>query len=188
MIKTMKIGKRTINALGSIKQEKAHCIKAWKKHRAATRGWCCHHKLLFEWVGGLRGAMERIGYISRDKPAKEQASRFRSFRPVIEACGLKQAGAVLDRATKANQAAFDAIFDDMIKAKGAYEQTFRLNRDYRARKLVMPWGRAIEKYNKAMVVRIRAVREHDRLLKVNSRDMNVQWPHNTWTGRRIWGT
>jgi len=66
--------------LGTIAQEKLDCIKAWKRHNSIQVAWCCHHEVLIDLL--TEPFMSRINYISSDKPSHEQATRFRSFRPV----------------------------------------------------------------------------------------------------------
>lgn len=74
--------KRKPVKLRSIEQEKAACIAAFKRHPKAKFVWCCHHEALFEENAGWR---KRIEYIAACKSRTEQASRFRSYRPVKDA-------------------------------------------------------------------------------------------------------
>ena len=73
--------KRKPKPLGTIRQEKAACIKAFRKYPKATRAWCCHHDKLVEQVG-YDFYMVRLRYIIAHKNVAERAIRFRNFRPV----------------------------------------------------------------------------------------------------------
>jgi hypothetical protein len=73
--------------LGSIKDELAACLAAFKKYPKAKQAWCCHHSKLFEGLKKYelrtgRDWLGRINYIQHNKPWREQARRFRNFRPV----------------------------------------------------------------------------------------------------------
>ena len=66
--------------LKSIEEEKQDCIEAFKANPDTKFAWCCHHDVLIEAL--IEPWLNRVNYISSDKPKAEQASRFRSFRPV----------------------------------------------------------------------------------------------------------
>ena len=66
--------------LKSPEKEKAKCIRAFRAYPDAKLAWCCHHQLLVEPL--TEPWLNRVKYISEEKSKAEQASRFRSFRPV----------------------------------------------------------------------------------------------------------
>ena len=66
--------------LKSIEEEKQTCIEAFKASPTAKFAWCCHHGSLIEAL--TEPWLNRVNYICSSKPKAEQASRFRSFRPV----------------------------------------------------------------------------------------------------------
>lgn len=76
-----KTKKRKIKPIGSIRQEKADCIAAFKKYPKATHCWCCHHENLYEKISS-DGYMFRISYIMEKKDKEERAVRLRNFRPI----------------------------------------------------------------------------------------------------------
>ena len=75
--------------LKSIPEERADCIAAFEAHPDARHVWNCHHEVICEPLGleaetRFLSFMDRINYIAARKPEKEQALRFRNFRPVLK--------------------------------------------------------------------------------------------------------
>ena len=64
----------------SIKKELAACRKAFQEAPEAKYAWCLHHAILFELL--TEPYENRIQYILENKEKKEQAVRFRNFRPL----------------------------------------------------------------------------------------------------------
>ena len=64
----------------SIEEELAACRKAFQENPKAKYAWCCHHSILLEPL--TEPYENRIQYILENKEKKEQAVRFRNFRPV----------------------------------------------------------------------------------------------------------
>ena len=64
----------------SIEEELAACRKAFQENPKAKYAWCCHHSILLELL--TEPCENRIQYILENKEKKEQAIRFRNFRPL----------------------------------------------------------------------------------------------------------
>jgi len=65
-----------------IKREYDNCVAAFAASPDCQWAWCCHHEKLAERL--TEPAINRINYILKNKPEKEQALRFRNFRPVSQ--------------------------------------------------------------------------------------------------------
>ena len=66
--------------LKSIEKEAADCLKAFKNFKVGGMVIHCHHEELAEKLS--EPANNRINYILKEKPKKEQALRLRLFRPI----------------------------------------------------------------------------------------------------------
>ena len=66
--------------LKSAEKEAADCLKAFKNFKVGGTVVHCHHQELYEVLN--EPAKNRVNYILKEKPKKEQALRLRLFRPV----------------------------------------------------------------------------------------------------------
>jgi hypothetical protein len=66
--------------LKSAEKEAADCLKAFKNFKVGGYVVHCHHEVLYEVLN--EPAENRVNYILKEKPKKEQALRLRLFRPV----------------------------------------------------------------------------------------------------------
>ena len=67
--------------LKSAEKEAADCLKAFKNFKVGGHVVHCHHEELYEVLN--EPAKNRVNYILKEKPKKEQALRLRLFRPVM---------------------------------------------------------------------------------------------------------
>ena len=66
--------------LKTAEKEAADCLKAFKNFKVGGHVVHCHHEELYEVLN--EPAKNRVNYILKEKPKKEQALRLRLFRPV----------------------------------------------------------------------------------------------------------
>ena len=157
---------------GTIKQELAACRKAFQENPEAKYAWCCHHSILIELL--TEPYENRIKYILSDKPKKEQAVRFRNFRPlrielpkeIIKAIAkYDEARAKYDEArAKWNEA--EAKYDE---AEAKYDEAWT------------KWNEASAKYDEARAKLNKALATWN---KGNVMFLS-DWPDNTWNGKNI---
>ena len=117
----------------SIKKELAACRKAFQENPEAKYAWCCHHSILIELL--TEPYENRIKYILSDKPKKEQAVRFRNFRPVRIQLPEKLTKASAEWA-KAS-AEYDKAYTEYDKAVAEYDKAYA------------EWNKALTEYAKA---------------------------------------
>ena len=170
----------------SIKKELAACRKAFQEAPNATCAWCCHHSILLEFL--TEPYENRIQYILENKEKKEQAIRFRNFRPlriefpkeIIEArakydearAKLNKAIAKYDKARAKYDEARAKYYEaraKLIKARAKYDEA-------RAKliKALATYNEALAKYNKALAT-----------WNKGNKMLSSDWPDNTWNGKNI---
>ena len=191
----------------SIEEELAACRKAFQENPKAKYAWCCHHSILLELL--TEPCENRIQYILENKEKKEQAIRFRNFRPLRielpkeiikaiaklnearakynEACAkLNEAEAKLNKArAKYNEARakLNEAEAKLNKARAKYNEAFA-----KYDKALAKRNEARAKYNEACAKYDEAIAKYDKALATWNKG-NVMflsdWPDNTWNGKNI---
>ena len=183
----------TIKPIGTIEAELAACRQVWEeavlangKHMLA---WCCHHEIHFEPL--TEPAKSRIDYILSDKPEREQAARFRNFRPARNLPpGLVALAAARDKAWSAYreadaawreaEAACDKAWAAYREAEAAYyEARAACDKAWAAcREAAAAYREAEAAYREAAA----AYREAEAAIPEAElkRLHDADWPDNTW--------
>ena len=142
----------------SIKKELAACRKAFQEAPNATCAWCCHHSILLEFL--TEPYENRIQYILKHKEKKEQAIRFRNFRPLrIE------------------------LPKEIIKAIAKYYEAIA-----KLSKASAKYDEACAKLNEASAKYNEALAKYDEALATWNKGntmLSFDWPDNTWNGKDI---
>ena len=163
----------------SIKKELAACRKAFQEAPNATCAWCCHHSILLEFL--TEPYENRIQYILENKEKKEQAIRFRNFRPLrIELPKeIIKARAKYDEAW----AKYDEACAKYDEAEATYNEALAKYNEALAKlnKALATYNEARDKYNEARDKYNKAI--------ATWTEGNVMflsdWPDNTWNGKDI---
>ena len=149
--------------LKSITEEAADCRAAWADAPKAKIAHCCHHEVHVEPL--TEPAENRIEYILREKPKREQALRLRLFRPwtVRLPKAMQKADADWQKADADRQRAYADWQKAYADRQKAYADMQKADAD---------WQKAYADWQQTPAF----IKEHTKL-----------FPDCTWNGKSIFG-